>query len=212
MNPLHYRILTLLFALVPPLACAHSASADPASLVTQTLTLGGRDKMSVTLTPESLKAYPVQNVPDIALKNRKGETQRVLKGYNGVKLVDLLDKAALISTDPNDFKKTIIVATASDGYKAVFSWNEPKTLAAGPDMCAGSKTSRSARSTDSRPWQSVDDEHPPAIFCNWNPNETFSLIYGPAVYPCLPDFSGARRRSNDCGCGQLHRADAKNCR
>jgi hypothetical protein len=32
--------------------------------------------------------------------------------------------ATLVSTDPNDFKKTIVVATASDGYKAVFSWNE----------------------------------------------------------------------------------------
>lgn len=131
MNPLRRRLLTLLFTLVPIFSCAHTTSPDPATVVTQTLTLGGRDKTGVTLTPESLKAYPVQNVPDIALKNRKGETQRVLKGYNGVKLIDLLDKAALISTDPNDFKKTIIVATASDGYKAVFSWNELYNTAVG---------------------------------------------------------------------------------
>ena len=124
MNPLRRRLLTLLFTLVPIFSCAHTTSPDPATVVTQTLTLGGRDKTGVTLTPESLKAYPVQNVPDIAVKNRKGETQRVLKGYNGVKLTDLLDKAALISADPTDFKRTIIVATASDGYKAVFSWNE----------------------------------------------------------------------------------------
>ncbi len=124
MNPLRRRIAPLLFALVPVFACAHTAGPDPATLVTQTLTLGGRDKTGITLSPETLKTYPVQSPPDIAVKNRKGETQRMLKGYNGVKLVDLLDKAALVSADPNDFKKTIVVATASDGYKAIFSWNE----------------------------------------------------------------------------------------
>ena len=118
------QILTLLFALCPVFVCAHTAGAEPASMVTQTISLGRGEKTTITLSPEALKAYPVQSPPDIAVKNRKGETQRVLKGYNGVKLIDLLDKAALVSADPNDFKKTIVVATASDGYKAVFSWNE----------------------------------------------------------------------------------------
>ena len=49
---------------------------------------------------------------------------RVLKGYTGVRLIDLLDKADLVAGEPNDLKKTVIVATASDDYKAVFSWNE----------------------------------------------------------------------------------------
>ena len=124
MNPLHRRILTALLALGPVFACAHTAGPEAATLVTQTLTLGGRDKAGITLSPEALKSNPVQSPPDIAVKNRKGETQRVLKGYKGVKLIDLLDKAAPVSTDPNDFKKTIVVATDSDGYNAVFSWNE----------------------------------------------------------------------------------------
>ena len=124
MNPLRRHILTALLAIGPVIAFAHPTGTDPSSLVTQTLTVGGRVRISLSLTPDALKAYPVQNPPDIALKNRKGETQRVLKGYSGAKLIDLLDKATLVAADPNDLKRTIIVATASDDYKAVFSWNE----------------------------------------------------------------------------------------
>ena len=124
MNPLRRHILAVLLALGPVLAWAHVTGADPATMVTQTLTVGGRVKIGLTLSPQALKAFPVQAPPEIAVKGRKGETLRVLKGYSGVKLTDLLDKATLVAPDPNDLKKTIVVAIASDDYKAVFSWNE----------------------------------------------------------------------------------------
>ncbi len=124
MNPLRRRILTLLLCLGPVLAFAQPTGTDTSSLVTQTLTISGRVKIGLTLTPEALKAYPIQNPAEIVVKGRKGETLRVLKGYSGIKLTDLLDKATLVEAAPNDLKKTIVVAIASDDYKAVFSWNE----------------------------------------------------------------------------------------
>ena len=124
MNPLRRLILNLLLALGPVVVFAHPAGTDTSSLVTQALTIGGRVKLSLTLSPEALKAFPIQTPSEIAVKGRKGETLRVLKGYSGVRLIDLLDKATLVAADPNDLKKTIVVAIASDDYKAVFSWNE----------------------------------------------------------------------------------------
>ncbi len=124
MNPLRRRTLIALLALGPVLARAHTAGTDTSGLVTQTLSVGGRVKVSLMLSPDDLKAYPVQNQAEITVKGRKGETLRVLKGYSGVKLIDLLDKATLVAAEPNDLKKTIVVAIASDDYKAVFSWSE----------------------------------------------------------------------------------------
>jgi hypothetical protein len=38
----------------------------------------------------------------------------------GVRLSAVLERAGLAATDPNDWKHTIVLATASDGYRVVF--------------------------------------------------------------------------------------------
>lgn len=118
-------LLCSLLALSPALARAHpAASADPADNVSKQLAIGGRVPNALTLLPGALDAYSVRTLPDIPLKGRTGETQRILKGYAGIRLTDLLDKAQLNTADHNELKKTIVVATATDAYKAVFSWSE----------------------------------------------------------------------------------------
>ena len=44
--------------------------------------------------------------------------------YRGVLLRDLLNAAAFQEKERHDFRKTLIVATARDGYVALFSWGE----------------------------------------------------------------------------------------
>jgi hypothetical protein len=41
-----------------------------------------------------------------------------------VRLTDILEKAEILTLGHNDVKKMAIIATASDGYKVVFSWSE----------------------------------------------------------------------------------------
>ncbi len=122
MNPQRRLFLSGLLAAGPMLAFAHPSGNDPASFVTQKLAVGGRVKQALDLSPEALREFPVQT-PEITIRGRKGETQRTLKGYSGAKLTDILDKSGL-PDEHNDLKKTILVATASDGYVAIFSWNE----------------------------------------------------------------------------------------
>jgi DMSO/TMAO reductase YedYZ molybdopterin-dependent catalytic subunit len=131
MNPQRRFVLAALAAAGPMLAFAHPESAAPSSLVTDRLTVGGRVRQGLDLSLEALIAFPVQPLPEIPIRGRTGEILRTLVGYAGVRLTDLLDKAGLTAADHNDLKKTIVVAMASDDYKAVFSWNELFNTAVG---------------------------------------------------------------------------------
>lgn len=125
MNLQRRLVLSGLLATAPLLVMAHPTNTPLSSLVTHSLTVGGRVQSKFDLSVEALmKGYPVQAPPQIPIIGRSGETLRLLKGYMGVKLTDVLDKSVLLTGDHNDLKKTIVIATASDDYKAVFSWNE----------------------------------------------------------------------------------------
>ena len=131
MNSQRRLVLASLLAAVPMLAFAHPEAGDSSRFVSQKLSIGGRVKQSLDLSVEALKDFPVQAPPEIPIVGRTGEAVRRLKGYTGAKLIDILDKSVLLAADHNDLKKTIIVANATDGYKAVFSWNELYNTAVG---------------------------------------------------------------------------------
>ena len=131
MNPDRRLILAGLLAFSAKLSHAHPTSGSPASRITETLTVGGRVAHPLALAVGALRTFRVEQLADAAVKSRSGETVRWLTGYAGVRLTELLDKAELIAGDHNDLKKTIVVATASDDYKAVFSWSELYNTAVG---------------------------------------------------------------------------------
>jgi hypothetical protein len=108
----------------PALARAQAVGSDANTLVTRELTVGGRVQRPLDLSLDSLRSFPVQEFGEIPIRDRSGVTVRTLKDYSGVQLTDILDQAGFIAAEHNDLKKTIVVATASDAYKAVFSWNE----------------------------------------------------------------------------------------
>jgi hypothetical protein len=110
--------------IAPGFVFAQPPTIDLATLVSQTLAASGQVMSSLSLSVAALKELPNQTLAEIRVVGKKGEIQRVLKGYVGVRLTDVLDKAGLTSLDHDDLKRTFIVAIASDGYKALFSWNE----------------------------------------------------------------------------------------
>jgi len=46
------------------------------------------------------------------------------RGYGGVRLVDLLGEADIRQDARHALRRTYVVATATDGFQAVFSWGE----------------------------------------------------------------------------------------
>ena len=53
------------------------------------------------------------------------------RGYSGVRLVDLLREADIRQDARHALRRTYIMATATDGFQAVFSWSELFNTAVG---------------------------------------------------------------------------------
>ena len=53
-----------------------------------------------------------------------GEPKGRIKSCRGILLTDIINKVNVKIADHNDTKKMYIVASSSDGYAAVFSWQE----------------------------------------------------------------------------------------
>lgn len=92
--------------------------------VTEQITITGKVEKSLTLDPVALSKFPPQQVGEVPLVCQTGADKGKLENFKGVRLTDILEQAKIIAPAHNDVKKLAIIATASDGYKAVFSWNE----------------------------------------------------------------------------------------
>jgi len=82
------------------------------SLVSTRLEVGGLVQHSLSLTVEDLRA----------LAKRRGQIAE--GGYGGVRLVDVLEEADMKQDDRHALRRSYVVAIATDGYQAVFSWGE----------------------------------------------------------------------------------------
>ena len=102
--------------------CFTAAHASAQGVTTE-LEVVGEVNASLRLTVDGLRAvaaHSARNLP-AAASNALAEPYRE---YSGVLLTELLDKAGLHSERKDDSRRLYVVATASDGYKAVFSWGE----------------------------------------------------------------------------------------
>jgi DMSO/TMAO reductase YedYZ molybdopterin-dependent catalytic subunit len=103
---------------------AHATDERDASRVTTTLTVRGNVAKTLTLAVVDLAKFPVLRVDDTRVVRSAGGRGETGRYFTGCLLRDVLNAANLTEGDRHDLRKTIIVATASDGYKAVFSWGE----------------------------------------------------------------------------------------
>ena len=80
------------------------------SLVTTRLEVTGEVRRKLSLSVEDLRG----------LAQRRGQASA--GGYGGIRLTDLLEEADIKRDARHALRRTYVVATASDGYHAVFSW------------------------------------------------------------------------------------------
>jgi hypothetical protein len=102
--------------------CTAAAQAA-AQRVTTELEIAGEVNASLTLSVDGLRAIGVHSARNLpaAASNALAEPYRE---YSGVLLTEVLDRAGLRSERKDDWRRLYVVASASDGYKAVFSWGE----------------------------------------------------------------------------------------
>ncbi|WP_394781465.1 molybdopterin-dependent oxidoreductase [Undibacterium sp.] len=120
------RLIRALLLSAAAAFCGHAAAAgnEPSKLITDSITVSGNVENKLTLKVDDLRAFPPQQISEVQLLGRGGANMGKLSNVKGVRLRDILEKAVVIAKDHNDVKKTVIIASASDGYKVVYSWTE----------------------------------------------------------------------------------------
>jgi DMSO/TMAO reductase YedYZ molybdopterin-dependent catalytic subunit len=121
MNTRDAAISLLLFSALS-LAAATACAQERASTVSTQLSVSGEVQHTLKLSLEDVRAIGLR-------------TQIVQSGgYSGVRLVDLLDQADIRRDAPRALRRTYVVALATDGYQAVFSWGELYNTIVGRDV------------------------------------------------------------------------------
>ena len=103
---------------------AHATDERDASRITTALAVRGNVAKPLTLAVADLAKFPVLRVDDTRIVRAQVGASEAARQFAGCLLRDVLNAAKLTEGDRHDLRKTIVVATASDGYKAVFSWGE----------------------------------------------------------------------------------------
>lgn len=60
----------------------------------------------------------------VKILSHSGELKETIKACTGVRLKDVLEKASIVFDERRDFNKTLILARASDGFQAMWTWHE----------------------------------------------------------------------------------------
>jgi len=116
------RVVGLCAAIVTTVAFAQSTPQGA-----NTLQVRGNVERELTLGISDLKGLAVQRVEDvrqIKLAGATGESSERKRSYTGVLLRDVLASAKPVEKQRHELRRSIVVAKATDGYLAVFSWAE----------------------------------------------------------------------------------------
>ncbi|MCC7332407.1 MAG: molybdopterin-dependent oxidoreductase [Flavobacteriales bacterium] len=96
---------------------------DSTAYFNPTLEIKGEVENKLKLTVDSLKQMNVLTVDSFTVVCQSGATTSESVQFKGVLLKELLEKAKIIQHGHKD-RNFYIVAQATDGYKATFSWAE----------------------------------------------------------------------------------------
>lgn len=105
-------------------ACMMPISAeDSAKYLSKQVEIKGEVEFPLTLTVDSLKKMNVVTIENFKVVCQSGADMKEDKTCKGVLLKEILEKAKIKQSNHKD-RNFYIVARATDGYKATFSWAE----------------------------------------------------------------------------------------
>src|SRR5687768_6982036 len=111
--------LCLLLLLPPMLRAQKQVAPTDSIIISGEVTKGGVVRMA------DLKKLPERIIGDLVLVNAKGESRGTARGLKGVLLKEVLSAAVRFNTtNPADWSRFYFVLVASDGFTALYSWNE----------------------------------------------------------------------------------------
>lgn len=108
-------------------------SDDPLAYISHRISVFGDVERPLELTVEDLRGFPVHEGGQFKVVCASGADMKALASFKGALLRDVLDSARLVQEDHKD-RNFFIVAHATDGYMATFSWAELYNHAAGDSI------------------------------------------------------------------------------
>ena len=91
--------------------------------VSERLSVAGAVETPLALGVDDLKGFPAADIQTVSV-TRRVDDRPTTSVVRGVLLTAVLKRAGLAGSDHNDWKRTVVLATATDGYQVVFSWPE----------------------------------------------------------------------------------------
>lgn len=128
--PLRFRIPPTLFSLFFFLVALSIASTALAQDENR-LEVKGDLVRTLSFTVQELARLPQQDISESRQLDSKSGKETAQVSYQGVLLKDVLAAADMKEGQRHDFRKTLIVARARDGYIALFTWGELFNATAG---------------------------------------------------------------------------------
>ncbi len=95
------------------------------------LQVTGRVGNPLMLSMAEIRDMEAEEFQDLFIVCGTGEPRDNIQRCRGVLIEKIIQKADVLKAEHNDSKKMIIIATADDGYKVVFSWQEIFNTATG---------------------------------------------------------------------------------
>ena len=95
-----------------------------AQSTSETLAIAGLVESPLSLKISDLQQMKVVEGTNFKVVSTSGEIRKEFKTYKAVLLKDLLDKAKISLQNPKEKGKLYFVASATDGYTAIFSYHE----------------------------------------------------------------------------------------
>ena len=86
--------------------------------------VSGAVKKVLKLSIKDLGDMKQDNLGDIVIRNHKGEPKSTAKQLKGVLLKTILERAEITAEKPKEYSEYVILLTATDDYRNVYSWNE----------------------------------------------------------------------------------------
>ncbi len=130
--PMSRRATALFLALLAGTTASLPRAASADGLASESLAITGAVKTPLTLTAAQIDALPIEHISQTDAHVADGKTST--SDVGGVRLTALLDRAALAGSGKNDWKHTVVVASATDGYSVTFSWPELFDTDVGPGV------------------------------------------------------------------------------
>ena len=98
----------------------HASSGTPST----SLQVSGAVKTPTDFTVVALRQMTGQDTGDMPVVCASGATVAMVRNFRGVRLIDILNRVGIDTQGKKDGRNMVVIARATDGYLATFSWNE----------------------------------------------------------------------------------------